>query len=104
MPLLDATLSPDGMLHRPDDTVLRGPHAAAFGPVVIAAPAPALAPYRDAVVVPVLRDGTIAQWRADLDHDRDVRAAFALSTLGHASKLVLFGAPLVVAAYLRLLW
>lgn len=98
VPLLDATFSPDGALHLPDDTVLRGPHAAAFGPVVIAAPAPSPAPYRDAVVVPVLRDGTIAQWRAAIDHDRDVRAAFALSTL------VLFSAPLVVAAYLRLLW
>lgn len=98
VPLLDATLGPDGALHLSDDTVLRGPHGAAFGPVVIAAPAPSLAPYRDAAVVPVLRDGTIAQWRAALDHDRDVRAAFALSTL------VLFSAPMVVAACLRLLW
>ncbi|MDO9017594.1 MAG: hypothetical protein Q8S73_45090 [Deltaproteobacteria bacterium] len=97
VPLLDA-LAIDGTLHLPDGTTLAASTAtpARFGSMVVAAP-PA-GPYRDATPASVLRIGTIAQWREALDHDGDVRSALAFSTL------LLLGTPMLLAAYLRLLW
>ena len=97
-PLTDAMLSADRTLHRAD-----GPAFAAtpdtttpVGAVVLAVPA--AAPYRDRAPLPVLRAGTLAQWNDALRHERDVRHALAFSTL------VLLGTPMLMAAWLRLLW
>jgi hypothetical protein len=96
--LLDAR-AVGGTLHLPDGTTLAAPPATPVvtGPVVVAAPPP-VGPYRDAAMASVLRAGTVARWRDDVADDRDVRSALAFSTL------VLLGAPLLLAALLRLLW
>ncbi len=96
---VNATLDFDGNLHFADGTRLRAPEGASLPPgaVAVVLRAGDDSPYRGGDSVDEVRPGTVEEWRAARENERDVDHALAFSTL------VLYGTPMAMAAWARLL-